>query len=96
MTNDRGVVPAGPVTGSPPEMQAFVEAAVLRMVASQSSISASTVLRTLPRADERDVDRAVEVLLDEGCLVVGTQGPRHPEVRYPAELTAKGRARLQE
>jgi hypothetical protein len=54
-------------------MQAFVQAAVLRMVADESAVRSARILRTLPRANERDVARAVELLIEDGCLEVSVR-----------------------
>jgi hypothetical protein len=49
-------------------MQALVQAAVLRMVADESAVHPARILRTLPHADERDVARAVALLVEAGYL----------------------------
>jgi hypothetical protein len=78
----------------PAGMQAFVQSAVLRMVADESAVHPARILRTIPHADERDVARAVEVLVNDGCLLVGARRATYEGDLAPAELAAKGRARL--
>jgi hypothetical protein len=78
----------------PGDMQARVQAAVLRMVADESGIHLAKILRTLPRANERDVARAVHLLVEKGYLdlggrVIGDQGQV-----TAVYLTERGRKRL--
>ena len=77
-------------------MQDLVQAAVLRTVADEAAVNPARILRNLPRADERDVARAVEILLREGCLVIHVQRPTYLGDLTPVELTDKGRARLRQ
>jgi hypothetical protein len=77
-------------------MQAFVQAAVLRMVAEESAVHPARILRTLPHADERDVARAVTLLIEDGCLEVGGQRPGNVGNLAPVTLTDRGRDRLQQ
>jgi hypothetical protein len=74
----------------PGAMQARVQAAVLRMVADEAAVHPARILRTIPHADERDVARAVKVLLDDGYLVMDPRRATYLGDLDPIELTAKG------
>jgi hypothetical protein len=55
-----------------------------------AAVHPAGILRAIPRAYERDVARAVESLLDDGCLLVGMQRATSLGNLAPVELTAKG------
>jgi hypothetical protein len=58
-----------------------------------AAVHPAGILRAIPRAYERDVARAVESLLDDGCLLVGMQRATYLGNLAPVELTAKGQAK---
>jgi hypothetical protein len=63
----------------------LVQAAVLRAVADESAVHPARILQTLPHADERDVARAVEILVDEGFLVVEVQRGKYLGTLAPVD-----------
>ncbi len=75
-------------------MQDHVQSAVLRAVEADSMIDPEKVRRLYPKADDRDIRRAVEVLVDEGFLVFVPAVSASTGVLLPASLTDTGRARL--
>jgi hypothetical protein len=82
-------------TPSPmPGMQDHVQSAVLRAVEADSVIDPQQVRRLYPKADDRDIRRAVEVLVDEGFIVFVSSDTVSSGVLSAATLTGKGRARL--
>jgi hypothetical protein len=75
-------------------MQGHVQSAVLRAVEADSVIDPEKVRRLYPKADDRDLRRAVEVLVEEGFIVFVSTGSVSSRALPSAVLTDSGRARL--
>lgn len=76
------------------DMQEAVQLVVLRQVAASGAMVPADVLRELPRADIRDIKRAVDILMSDGTLEVPDPRVSRWGTLRSAEVTAKGQARL--
>jgi hypothetical protein len=78
-------------------MQQRVQLAVLAQIAAHQGVDTATVADACPHADERDVARALEILVDEGSVDRpggSTERLPHVAARGLLQLRPAGQQRL--